>query len=111
MKKAATKVPRADQLCKVLQTVTGKGTAFGHKLTVTVTLADGKLIVDPAAFQEYFDDLADRQIAVGGSYHPPRKSLLTAWNVLSFMFFDEPDPEIIVEGKLEKIPYREGRIY
>ena len=94
-----------------MKSVTGTGKFYGDEVTITVVLADGKLIVDPAVFQEHFDELADHQITVGGSYHPPRISLLTAWNVLSHMFFDEPHPQITVMGRLERIPYKEGYIY
>ncbi len=94
-----------------MKAVTGTGKIWGSQETVTVELIDGKLLVSPSIFQEYFDDLVSHQIPVGGSYHPPKNSLLSAWNVLSFMFFDAPNPEITVEGKLERIPYKKGRIY
>ncbi len=94
-----------------MNSVTGTGKIFGDEITITVELIDGALIVTPSVFQEHFDDLADRQIAIGGTYHPPRNSLLSAWNVLSHMFFDDPHPEITVKGKLEQIPYKKGRIY
>lgn len=92
--------------------ITATGKKYGSKLTVEFEF--GKVLFDGREnelLKEELTELLENPKAVGGTYYPPFDSLLNAYNILRYHFFDEPTEEITVEGELEEIPYEEGKIY
>lgn len=92
--------------------ITATGKKYGFKLTVEFEL--NKVLFNGQKDKLLEDDLTElleNPKAIGGTYYPPFDSLLNAYNILRYHFFDEPTEEITVEGELEEIPYEEGIIY
>lgn len=95
--------------------VIASGIYCGNRITVEVVIEDGTLLIlmnekEVPDLQKRFDELVKVQPAMGGTYFPDENSLLTAYNVLKYTFFDTLE-EISVEGELEEIPYEENVIY
>jgi len=62
--------------------------------------------------QERFEKLLKTPSALGGTYYPPSNSLLAAYSVLQFNYFDDPkEVKIEVIGDIGKIPGEEGVVY
>lgn len=62
--------------------------------------------------QERFERLLKKPPALGGTYYPPSNSLLAAYSVLQFNYFDDwRKVKIEVIGDIGEIPGEEGVIY
>ena len=95
--------------------VIASGIYCGDRITVEAVVEDGTLLIlmdekEVPDLQKRFDELVKVQPAMGGTYFPDENSLLTAYNVLQYTFFDTLE-EISVEGELEGIPYEKDVIY
>jgi hypothetical protein len=95
--------------------VIATGIYCGNRITVEVVVEDGTLVIlmdekEVPDLQKRFDELIKVQPAMGGTYFPDENSLLTAYNVLQYTFFDTLE-EISVEGDIGEIPNEENIIY
>jgi len=95
--------------------VIASGTYCGHRITVEVVVEDGTLLIlmdekEVPELQKRLDELIKVQPAMGGTYFPDENSLLAAYNVLQYTFFDTLD-EIKVEGDIGEIPNEKGMVY
>ena len=92
--------------------ITAKGKKYGHKLTVEYdmknVLFNGK---EDELLEEELSELLEDPKPMGGTYYPPVDSLLNAYNILQYHFFDESTEDIKVEGEIEEIPHEEGTVY
>lgn len=83
-------------------------TVENSKNGVKVTEADG---LERILERDIGYLLENTHIVVGGTYYPPKSTLLAVYILLEKHFFDNKDFKIDVIGKLEEIPYEEGVIY
>ena len=95
--------------------VIASGIYCGNRITVEAVIEDGTLLIlmdekEVPDIQKRFDELVKVQPAMGGTYFPDKDSLLAAYNVLQYTFFDTLE-EISVEGELEEIPCEDDVIY
>lgn len=94
-----------------------KGKYKGSEITIEVEKKDDKLHFlfdgkENNLLKRILKDLLSKRFPVGGSYCPPENSLLNAWNVLSYRFFDDPRKVIMkIHGEIEEIPYDGDKIY
>ena len=92
--------------------ITATGKKYGHELTVEF---DMKKVLfnghEDELLEEEFFEVLENPKSIGGTYYPPADSLLNAYNILQYHFFDEFTEDIEVDGELEQIPYEEGKIY
>lgn len=90
--------------------ITSKGIFQGNESIVEVEKSGNSILIKVNGefieqIQNRFDDLLDFSPALGGTYYPPKDSLLAAYSVLQSTFFDEGSPvEIKVKGYIGKIP-------
>ena len=85
-----------------------------HGFDLTVDFEHNKVLFDgqkDKLLENELSEMLKRPKAIGGTYYPPADSLLNAYNILQYHFFDSPAEEITVEGDIEQIPYEEGKIY
>lgn len=55
--------------------------------------------------QNHFNQLLESSPVMGGTFHPPKSSMLAAYSVLESSFFGAGSPvELKVEGYIGKIP-------
>lgn len=95
--------------------VIASGIYCGNRITVEAIVEDGTLVIlmnekEVPDLQKRFDELIKVQPAMGGTYFPDENSLLAAYNVLQYTFFDVLD-EITVEGDIGEIPNENDVIY
>ena len=95
--------------------VIASGIYCGNRITVEAIVEDGTLLIlmdekEVPDLQKRFDELVKVQPAMGGTYFPDENSLLTAYNVLQYVFFDTLE-EISVEGDIGEIPNEKGAVY
>lgn len=92
--------------------IIAKGKKHGSKLTVEFDmekiLFNGK---EDELMEEELLEMLESPEAVGGTYYPPVDSLLNAYNILQYHYFDDTVEEITVDGELEEIPYEKDTIY
>lgn len=97
--------------------IKAEGIYSGNKVKFTVENSEsGVKITDADGLEnvlEYSIDylLENTHIVVGGTYYPPKSTLLAVYILLEKHFFDSKDFKLDVIGKLEEIPYEEGAIY
>ena len=95
--------------------VIATGIYCGNRISVEAVVEDGTLLIlmnerEVPDLQKRFDELVKVQPAMGGTYFPDENSLLTAYNVLQYTFFDALE-EISVEGDIGEIPMEDGVVY
>ena len=95
--------------------VIASGIYCGNRITVEAIVEDGTLLIlmdekEVPELQKRFDELVKVQPAMGGTFFPDENSLLAAYNVLQYTFFDTLE-KISVEGDIGEIPHEEGVIY
>ena len=80
-----------------------------YETTKEYFLINNKIVIEPKCYQDEYYRLAKTQSAVGGTYYPDDNTVISAYNVLENYFFDELID--ITADNMEKIPYKENRIY
>lgn len=95
--------------------VFAKGKKIGMEIWVLADDEEGKLrliiqglLNSPLHIE--LNQLLDERYPMGGTYSPERDSLLNAFNVLSYYFFDEK-PTVETEGDIGVVPGEPGVIY
>lgn len=89
-----------------------KGFLHGSERTIEVELVNNNLIINEKLLQPIFNHYLDHQEPIGGTYYPPKNTLLAGYNVLNTSFFDIGSKvNIEVIGELETIPSEEGIVY
>lgn len=97
--------------------IIAEGKVNGIRKHVECFIEDGSPIIEvDYAFdekeQERFNELLKNPPALGGTYYPPSNSLLVAYSVLQFNYFDLGSTvDIKVIGEIPEIPYEKGVIY
>lgn len=92
--------------------IIAKGKKHGSKMTIEFDME--KILFngqEDELLEEELLEMLDEPKAVGGTYYPPVDSLLNAYNILQYHYFDDTAEEITVEGELEEIPYEKDIIY
>jgi hypothetical protein len=88
------------------------GVLNGTEIELEVELINGKLIVNDPILQQDLDYHLENAEPIGGTYYPPKNTLLAAYSVLNSNFFDVgSNVNIEVIGELEKIPSKANVIY
>ena len=95
--------------------VIAKGIYCSNTITVEAVIEKGKLKIyvdekEIPDIQNKIDDLVKSQVAIGGTFYPDDNSLLAAYNVLKYTFFDSL-LQIQVQGNIGKIPFKKNRVY
>jgi hypothetical protein len=90
--------------------IIAKGKYFGVDRQVECFMEDGLPIIEldgeyDEQVQSAFNQLLKEAPAMGGTYHPPKNSLLAAYSVLESTFFDGGSPvQLEADGDIGKIP-------
>lgn len=90
--------------------ITAKGIFRGNECIAEVEISEGLILIKIDGefieqVQNRFNDLLDSAPALGGTYYPPKNSMLRALSVLQSTFFDDGSPvKIEVKGYIGKIP-------
>ncbi|MPN52681.1 hypothetical protein SDC9_200343 [bioreactor metagenome] len=90
--------------------IIAKGIYLGRECVAECFIEDGSVIIEidgeyDKKVQKKFNELLKNCSPIGGTYHPPKNSLLAGYSVLENSFFDiGSNPEINVEGEIETIP-------
>lgn len=92
----------------MLLKIIAKGKYHGSKAVAECSLQDGSPIIEVDGefnewIQEEFETKLEKPDPLGGTYYPPKDSLLAAFSVLQSSFFDD-EPETTVEGDIGQIP-------
>ena len=103
----------------VMPKIIAKGIYSGEESIAEVVLLNGSLHIELnfefiELVQNRFNQLLETSPPMGGTYYPPKNSMLAAYSVLESTFFDDGSPVILkVEGDIGKIPtYNiEGIVY
>ena len=95
--------------------VIATGIYCGDRITIEAFVENNKIKInineiESTDIQNRFYELVKNQPAIGGTYYPDPNSLLAAYNVLLYTFFDSLD-RIDIVGKLGKIPCKDNKIY
>lgn len=101
--------------------ITAIGTMFGRSTTFEITVEAGKLVIVcknrvlTPPMQEIVENRLRSCIKtagpIAGTYYPPENTLNAAVSGIQNGFFHSGEPEIIVDGMLEEIPYEEGVVF
>ncbi len=90
--------------------ITAKGKLLGRETIAEAILIDGSIQIKLNGefieeVQNHFNQLLNSAPVMGGTYYPPKNSMLAAYSVLESAFFDSDSPvELKVEGDIGKIP-------
>lgn len=97
--------------------IIAEGKVNGIRKHVECFIEDGSPIIEvDYAFdekeQERFNELLKNPPALGGTYYPPSNSLLVAYSVLQFNYFDLGSTvDIKIIGDIGEIPHEKGVVY
>lgn len=97
--------------------IIAEGKVNGIRRHVECFIEDGSLIIEvdydfDEKEQERFNELLKNPPALGGTYYPSSNSLLAAYSVLQFNYFDLGSTvDIKVIGEIPEIPYEKGVVY
>lgn len=84
----------------------------GYEIEIEVELINKKLIINEPMLQSDLNYHLENAKPIGGTYYPPQNTLLAAYNVLNYGFFDVgSNVKIEVIGELEKISNIDDVIY
>jgi len=90
--------------------IIAKGKYMQVERQAEVILEDGFPIIEldgefDEQVQDRFNQLLETSPPMGGTYHPPKNSMLAAYSVLESTFFDEGSPVALeVDGDIGTIP-------
>lgn len=97
--------------------IIAEGKVNGIRKHVECFIEDGSPIIEvdydfDEKEQERFNELLKNPPALGGTYYPPSNSLLVAYSVLQFNYFDLGSTvDIKIIGDIGEIPHEKGVVY
>ena len=99
-----------------MASVKAKGHLLGITMTVTVTDEEEKLkfLVNGKKsenVEQHFRWALAKRHKMLGTYRPPEYSMLNAYNVLGYHFFDEARVDVEIDGDIGMAPGSPDKIY
>lgn len=89
--------------------VKATGYKNGKEIEITAELVDNEVVIEPEEYQKEYERLAEEQPPIAGTFYPAKNTMLSAYNVLNTIFFDD-----LIEIEAEDIgemPCEEGIVY